>query len=496
MRPQRGAATAAARTAPFAAACCLAWIAVLVGSSVTWWEYWLSLGLAMTAGSVAFGAIITRRHVWLAVVPSSLLILAAAGLLRDAGGGIPSGAGALAILPVFQTALYSRSRRDLGIVLAAVALFFLVPIWVVGAPGYPTSQYRTVLLAVSVDAIIGLTTQRLVGRSRHEAGEARLREQMLEQVSEVVHGLFDSPQPRSDACEAVMRIGSARSALLFEPREPTNELVCTAAAGIELDGRELVVERRSAAYQSLDSRQPILNTENVQARIGLIELWIAAGRPSSVLYQPLLRGDAVLGVLAVSWPDHVRAEGPRATVVSLLAHEVAAVISRADAITHLSDEALTDALTGLPNRRAWEQRLTELSAAKGNAAVAILDLDHFKQFNDAHGHPAGDRLLKHTAAVWRDQLRTGDFLGRIGGEEFGLLLPDCDRSVAHAVVDRLRGAMTSGTTCSAGIAVQRPPESPEALVLRADQALYQAKAEGRDRVRLTEAGVTGASRAH
>jgi predicted signal transduction protein with EAL and GGDEF domain len=125
-----------------------------------------------------------------------------------------------------------------------------------------------------------------------------------------------------------------------------------------------------------------------------------------------LHGDTPLGVLVIGWPSHVRAQGPRATVVALLAHEVAAVISRADTLDHLNDEALTDALTGLPNRRAWERHLRQLSATGQQLVIGILDLDHFKKFNDTHGHPAGDRLLSRhrrhsTRRDPRGRARTG-----------------------------------------------------------------------------------------
>jgi predicted signal transduction protein with EAL and GGDEF domain len=141
------------------------------------------------------------------------------------------------------------------------------------------------------------------------------------------------------------------------------------------------VPRRSSAYTAMRTRQPVLITDDVVAHIGLIDFWIAEGRPSSLLYQPLLRGETPLGVLVITCPNQVRGKGPRATVVALLAHEVAAVISRADALDHLHDEALTDALTGLPNRRAWERHLRQLSAAGQQLAIGMLDLDHFKQFN-------------------------------------------------------------------------------------------------------------------
>ncbi len=462
----------------------LAWVLVPVGSSITWWEYWLGFALAWVSGGMAFLAMVDRRHPWLAAVPSALLLLAAVGLLRDSAGATPSGAGALAVLPVFQVALYSRSRRDLGIVLLGVALFFLIPIWVVGPPDYPYSQYRTVVLVVVVNVIVGLATQALVARIRSQAREAERRERMLEQVSAVVHGLFDSSQPRQDTCEAAMAISGSNCAVIYEPMINSDELICTASAGLRFEARDSLIPRRSAAYEAMRTRQRVLINEDVVAHVGLIDVWIAEGRPESLMYHPLLHGDTLLGVLVMSWPMHVRGEGPRATVVALLAHEVAAVIARADALGHLSDEALTDALTGLPNRRAWERQLRQLSAVGQPLAIGMLDLDHFKQFNDTYGHPAGDRLLKETAAAWRDQLRPGDVLARVGGEEFGLVLLDCDANTAAEVVDRLRDSVTDGRTCSAGIAIKAVDEAPDDAVQRADTALYQAKAEGRNQSHL------------
>jgi diguanylate cyclase (GGDEF)-like protein len=305
---------------------------------------------------------------------------------------------------------------------------------------------------------------------------------MLEQVGGVVHSLFDSPQPRVDVCEAARSISNASAALLYEPAVGTDQLMCSALAGIDVPAAKLTVDRRSAAYEAFRSGRSKLITQDVEARIGLIELWIASGRPASLLYQPLLHGNTRLGVLVIGWPNEIRADGPRATVAALLAHEVAAVIARADAMDDLTDEAQTDGLTGLPNRRTWHDHLTRLASHGEPEAIAILDLDHFKEFNDTYGHPAGDRLLKETTAAWRDQLRTGDFLARIGGEEFGLLLPKCDLATAAEVIDRLRRSVTHQRTCSAGLTAHEPAESVESAIDRADQALYQAKAQGRNRV--------------
>ena len=101
------------------------------------------------------------------------------------------------------------------------------------------------------------------------------------------------------------------------------------------------------------------------------------------------------------------------------------------------------------------------------------------------GHPAGDRLLRETAAAWREELRAGDFVARLGGDEFALLLPNCNAANALEVVERLRQRIPSEQTCSAGIATHVPGSPPEALMAQADTALYEAKTAGRDRTCLT-----------
>jgi hypothetical protein len=148
--------------------------------------------------------------------------------------------------------------------------------------------------------------------------EAQRRERMLEQIATLVHGLFDSPQPRQDVCEAAMTISSASSAVLCEPMANSDELVCTAAAGLKTEVLDSLTPRRSAAYEAMRTRRPVLINEDVVAYIGLIDVWIAEGRPDSLLYEPLLHGDTSLGVLVITWPIHVRREGPHAQVAPSL----------------------------------------------------------------------------------------------------------------------------------------------------------------------------------
>lgn len=153
--------------------------------------------------------------------------------------------------------------------------------------------------------------------------------------------------------------------------------------------------------------------------------------------------------------------------------------------------ATRDELTGLANRREFDARLESefARAARSGSplAVAMLDLDHFKAYNDTHGHLAGDHALQRFARVLREGLRDGtDYAHRWGGEEFALLLADTDGPAAQTVLDRLRAAQSADElTFSAGIALWGAGDNtpPSELVHRADLALYLAKRSGRDQAR-------------
>ena len=161
-----------------------------------------------------------------------------------------------------------------------------------------------------------------------------------------------------------------------------------------------------------------------------------------------------------------------------------AVRESEDRIWRLERLASTDDLTGLPNRRQWEEQLPrELGRSlrySEPVCIAMLDLDHFKDYSDTHGHPAGDRLLKEVASVWRALIRPYDLVARYGGEEFSLILVGCELEEAERIIERLRTATPSGVSCSVGMAWWDGEESPAGLVRRADEALYEAKHCGRD----------------
>jgi len=468
---------------PFLAASVFAWIAVPIGSSMDWGMFALSAGLAISAGVLRIvplrGILATARE----AIPS-LIFLIAIALLRDSAGGVNSAVGALSLLPVFYTALYSN-RAQLCTVLGGMTTVLLAQNILIGPPDYPNSQYRGGLIFIAVSAIIGLATQRLVTQAQAQAAEAQHRERMLEQIAKVVRNLSHSSRAREEVCEAAKTISNASVAILYEPVNASGLLRSTSMAGIKAPTIEIGPEERSGARQAFHSGRSLFIDEHSESQFFSSKIWELAGEPASILCEPLLRGEEPVGVLVVGWPQAIRVGGSRATAIALLAHEVATVIERADMLTQLTDMASTDALTGLPNRRAWETSLHQALAEGKDVALAMLDFDHFKEFNDTYGHPAGDRLLRETAAAWREELRAGDLVARLGGDEFALLLPDCNAANALEVVERLRMRIPSGQTCSAGIARHEPGSPPEALMAQADTALYEAKTAGRNRTWLT-----------
>jgi diguanylate cyclase (GGDEF)-like protein len=170
-------------------------------------------------------------------------------------------------------------------------------------------------------------------------------------------------------------------------------------------------------------------------------------------------------------------------------------------VTRLAGEARTDALTGLLNRRGFDERASvELAHARryrGQIAVATFDIDHFKHINDEWGHQTGDQVLAHLALVLARECREIDVAARLGGEEFAVLLPGSDNADAEAFTDRVRRALAASEAdlpsirVSAGVLSSETPETIEQLLRRADSALYEAKRSGRDRTVIGSIGGVG-----
>lgn len=215
--------------------------------------------------------------------------------------------------------------------------------------------------------------------------------------------------------------------------------------------------------------------------------------PLTCWHEPLSSGGRSVGMLSIVWAGILADTDRPAALISSLAQHAALALERAELLGALSTAARTDALTGLANRRVWLERLDhELARSdREGAAVSliVIDIDHFKRYNDRHGHPGGDRLLQEAATAWSQRLRRTDLLARIGGEEFAVILPHCPAEHVIAVGDSLRAAMPDGQTCSIGAVTVTGAATADQVYAAADDALYRAKREGRDRTEFGELSV-------
>jgi diguanylate cyclase (GGDEF)-like protein len=217
------------------------------------------------------------------------------------------------------------------------------------------------------------------------------------------------------------------------------------------------------------------------ARLGILQL--------SVLTVAVLIAPALLVIEVVQHRVHngLSIAAGAATMFLLVVTRMGQLLRQAEHTSRQVRElSRRDELTGLANRRAWVDELPRvLEEARRDGlpvSIGMLDLDHFKSYNDRFGHPAGDRLLKEASAAWHGALRRTDILARYGGEEFIVLLPGADLEQATATLERLRAATPPVTTFSAGVAAWDGTETSEDLIARADAALYAAKGAGRNRV--------------
>ncbi|HEU4978684.1 MAG TPA: diguanylate cyclase [Solirubrobacteraceae bacterium] len=224
----------------------------------------------------------------------------------------------------------------------------------------------------------------------------------------------------------------------------------------------------------------------------------------SICAAPLVSRDQLLGVLvALAHGSTVFLPGDLSALSAYAAH-AAIALTNAHLVGRLEREAAEDPLTGLANPRTFQRICAaefSRAAREGSVlAIVVLDLDHFKAINDAHGHPYGDRVLRDAGVALRGAVRPHDTVARLGGEEFALLLPATVTQDALAVAERARAAIAAiasegrPLTASAGIASGSPHgTTAEQLLAAADGALYEAKRRGRDCTVVAQAGA-GATR--
>jgi diguanylate cyclase (GGDEF)-like protein len=238
-----------------------------------------------------------------------------------------------------------------------------------------------------------------------------------------------------------------------------------------------------------------------QTSIGLVCQHLQTPLPACALCIPMMAQSEMLGIFHLC-----RDEGTFSDAVKQLAVTVAEHIALALATLRLQEtlrhQAIRDSLTGLYNRRYMEESLgREMGRAIRRASslsIIMLDLDHFKRFNDTYGHAAGDAVLRELGAFLKSHIRSEDIACRYGGEEFALIILDADLNSARRIAEHMReaahhlnvwshGQSLGNVTLSLGIAVfPEDGTTADEIIRAADAALYQAKAQGRDRVVISQ----------
>jgi diguanylate cyclase (GGDEF)-like protein len=215
------------------------------------------------------------------------------------------------------------------------------------------------------------------------------------------------------------------------------------------------------------------------------------GTPHGHVVLPLKAADRVVGVLTLYTRSDVEVERRTLNLLATIGNQIGIAIENARLYEETKNSSLHDPLTGLANRRFMEIQLEKSFEAAGRygerLSVIMLDIDHFKKFNDDNGHPEGDRLLRKLSGILSREMRGSDHAFRYGGEEFLVILTQADLAASRRVAERLRKTVEEETevTISLGVATfQENMEQKEQLVKMADEALYRAKQGGRNRVEI------------
>jgi diguanylate cyclase (GGDEF)-like protein len=458
----------------------LAFVAAALRTAGTDWP------LVGVAGAVAAAIVVVAGALpWARLPAGALLVLpvgcdAVIGLLRQAQGGSTSGYSALSILPVIWVGLV-LGHREVAAIAACTTALFAVPVVLVGAPLYPGSSWRGVALCAVVAAIVGVGANRVIAEQRRQTGLAGRRAADLDRLvatqTAIATSPFDLDAVMQTIVEQALLVTGAAGAVVELPRG--HELVYTAVAGTAAPYRGLrIAEATAISGEALRTRQVLTCDDSEHdPRVDRVACRRVGAR--SMIVVPLLHEGNAAGVLKVYAPTANAFEAEHARVLAVLASMIAAAIVRADLLDQLGQEAGTDALTGLANRRAWYRRLDEAVARARRSgtplSVVLLDLDGFKQVNDEQGHAAGDRLLLTAAGRWTEVLRESDLLARLGGDEFGVVLEGADEAEAADVVGRLRDVVAASLSVSGGSATWDRQERLDELVERADRIMYLRK---------------------
>ena len=325
-----------------------------------------------------------------------------------------------------------------------------------------------------------------------DASNARDRADILLAITQAVNSTLSLEQVLNVALTRSGRVIGAVGGAMYMTRQGKAELYREASYNLASRARGAV---RQATEEPVGSAIKAAHASVVELDEKSAPGLEVGGHPSHALIVPVRdRGGDVIGAMELYVNGYRELTEEHATLLDGVASQTAIAIKNAELYEAQEENALTDELTKLDNRRALAQRfLQEMQRARRHhnaIAFLMVDLDHFKQVNDSYGHPAGDAVLHQLAQILKTSARESDVCARYGGEEFALILHETNEPGAMVVAERIRQAVEATTfpgglklTVSIGISATDDPALFTQLMDRADQALYGAKQAGRNRVK-------------
>lgn len=312
------------------------------------------------------------------------------------------------------------------------------------------------------------------------------------EVSGMLAELREPDQAAGAICTVATGATGAMAVLLWEVIDERLELCRHEGALAACALSDLIERAQPGALRARSEAGAVIERLTAECDGELTAAMIGGPEPRArcltAWHEPLTSGGRRVGVLSIVWAGLLSDLERVRLLIGGLGSHAAMALERSHLLRRLEQAADTDPLTGLANRRVWQESLErELGRARRESrsvCLLLIDLDCFKAYNDRFGHPQGDRLLRDAGCAWSQHLRVMDLLARVGGEEFAVTLPSCASDQARSVAERLRESVPDGQTCSIGVAAWDGSASASELYATADAALYQAKANGRDRVEL------------
>ena len=352
--------------------------------------------------------------------------------------------------------------------------------------------FAFLLLTVSLMRLRG-TTRELQSALEDESG-ARDRAALLLAIASAVNS--------SLALEEVLNVALTHAGRIMGAVAGAMYLVLPGKTDMKREGEYNLAHRARGAVRRIDEEpmrtaiaamRPLVVKLDERAAPGIE----GGGHPQHALVVPVQRSGQLMGAMELYLNAWRELTEDQADLLNGVASQAAIAIRHAQLFQAQEENALTDELTKLPNRRALAQRfLQEMQRARRHhkaIAFMMIDLDHFKQVNDTYGHLNGDAVLAELASILEHGARESDVCARYGGEEFGLILHETTEAGARTLAERIRAKVAAATfpgglklTISIGVAATDEAALFTTLMERADQALYAAKQGGRNQVRVAD----------